>query len=479
MQINILELLPNTSRSGFKLSKDISEDTVYVWYRKPQGGRIVEHTFPKMINITEQFIECLALCVGDGLNNPNIQNGHCNFANKNFELVRLIMNWWISLGYKKEKIFVSAHVKTGSSKDIILNQVREYFKIERAHVYFSDRNREITATIQIGNMVFQAFYLNLFQQLKEDILKDQELRRAFLRGLFAAEGHVKHSTFGTIESMSYAYNPHNEKDLALYVQECLKLENIDSKNSGDKIYFCDYNRMLKFYLIGGLDSYKSKKDKFERLCKNAIFCVHFKVCTANILRKYPQNALARAFRCCQSEVSCMIRRNRINLKYLKRALFVLDSDRNRLLDLIDYVKVKNSKISDKNKIAFLLSLHDFNNTSKIDVSDFYTAVNVNNFKFLSQLFELSKTGAITAKAYSHSIGESLNTAQQRLKKLSVDALLSKKRCGRDSTYSYSFTEKAETLFKELSQIYTLNGKIYSNTGGETSSSRKDSLCFSR
>jgi len=355
MEMQTTDLLPEYSFSGFKLNSLEDTEKLYVWYKKPQGGQIVEFNFPKTITIDSRFIQNLALYIGDGLNNPSKINTHCNFSNNNLDLIKLIYDWWLELGIQKEKINVYACTSEGDMQEIE-NIIKNKIKCEKVKVYVYPLHRIPTIIIQIGNSIFQAFFLNLFTNLKSKIFADVILRRAFLTGLFAAEGHVKHSVYGTIESISYAFNPKTELALAKFVCDCLSLENITAKISKGQVYFCNYAQMLRFFLRGIINLHKNKKIKFEKLIKNADVTLHFnqKFLEKAINKNISQHKLAKNIGCSQASISHNLTISRFKLKLLPK--ICPNITRESLVENTEYAQVSNSRISDKEAITFLINI---------------------------------------------------------------------------------------------------------------------------
>lgn len=186
--LNTSAVLPKQSKSGFSFYVKESNDMIYFWYQPKTRGKI-ELFLPKNILLDQKFFECLGLSIGDGLNNPGIKNNHYNFINTDFELVKTIYNWLINTFKLNNRIQIylplPKHLDIGISK----NQVSSLLNIdkEKILVYPSDRNKKLSIFLQVSNSIFQCFYLELFNKLKELIISDNVYRKAFLKGLFAAE----------------------------------------------------------------------------------------------------------------------------------------------------------------------------------------------------------------------------------------------------------------------------------------------------
>lgn len=354
MEIQTKTLLPEKSFSGFPLKFEERTNTIYVWYHKPQGGKQVEFEFPKFVEINSKFVRNLALCIGDGLNNPSKRNTHCNFANNNLDLVEFIYDWWQELRVPERKISVYICASKDAGVQNFEQVVKNRLKCDNVKTYILPRHRVPTITIQLGSSIFQSFYLNLFDSLREYIVSDEELRRAFLAGLFAAEGHVKHSIYGTLESISYAFNPKTELNLAEFVIACLAKENISAKISRGQLYFCNYEQMLRFYLLGLANLHKKKEEKFKTLSKNANVTLHFK---PNFLQKHiviSQRKLAKILGCSQSSLSLDMKYNRFGIKKLKVAFPKLSKE--DMVSNTEFAHVGTSKVVDKASVTFLIDI---------------------------------------------------------------------------------------------------------------------------
>ncbi len=354
MKINLKQVIPKITRKGYKVEFKENKNNLSLRYKA--GSRTVELVTQKELNLDYKFFEGLGLAIGDGLNYPSINNPHFNFANTNFKVIKK-MDIWIKK-FKVKRIFYALNIplkckdqKTIKSALTELNLTRSQIK-----VYRLERTKRPSIMIQVSGM-FQHIYLNLFSYFKEYILNNKEARRAFISGLFAAEGHVKHSVYGTPETIMFTFNAKKEKELALFVKKCLKKEEINSKIKIGRrcsltVYFTDYNNMLRFYLMGGLDSSEQKKEKFLSLLNNAKIDVHIKGDSLNIL-KTKQIKMAHFLSCSQANVSKIRTRKSITLSHLKMlSLYskILKSPEK----YVKYLTVSNCYIQNPKLIAFLL-----------------------------------------------------------------------------------------------------------------------------
>ena len=351
-QLNLKQIVPAQSRKGYEVK--ISEENKYLHVSYKTCSRNVSFTLPTSIDLDENFFEGLGLAIGDGLNNPSTRNTHFNFANTDMLLVNKMVEWLTK--FNIQKIGAYLIVPLGTNKDVIDKISHELDKrVGKVNVYFKDRTLKPRVMIQVSNSIFQMVYLSLFSQLKSTILHNVSFRRSFLSGLFAAEGHVKHSVSGTLECMSFSFNPKTERELATFTSECLEREGIPSKikikEHYGAIYFTNYNNMLRFYLIGGISLSQGKTEKFVTLLRNAKIDVHLKNGFLEFLRT-GQNKTAQKLGCSQANVSNMIKRSSISMQNAKKL--------NRLTEIrkladVDYITISTCSIKDRKLIGFLLN----------------------------------------------------------------------------------------------------------------------------
>ncbi|MDO8555639.1 MAG: LAGLIDADG family homing endonuclease [Nanoarchaeota archaeon] len=351
-KIFCLNFFPERYKDGPVIQRKVFGNRIRFFYKQKRGNyNSCTLLLAKEIILDEMFFVCLGLSIGDGTNNPGSRSLHYNFCNTNFDLINLIYQWLKDYFLIEEKIQFSVTTPitkieqfTNESLPPLLKNSKKVFKI-----YKRDRNKKDIIMIQVGNTIFQYFYLNLFNKLKDNILENKVARRAFLKGLFAAEGHVKHSVYGTIESISFAFNNQTEKELAEFVRKCLKKEDIQSKIIAGEIYFCGYEQMTQFYTLGLMDTHKGKKEKFLKLCKNAKICVYFKKSSINSLWKETQHKLAKKWGVCQPMVNRYKKGNFLSLNIAK-----INFKRNELLKKLAYIKVRSSTINKTNCIEFFI-----------------------------------------------------------------------------------------------------------------------------
>lgn len=355
--LDVYNLLSRKTRSGYNLYAKSIGRKIKFWYQ-PLTRKKGELILPNYIPLDEFFITGLGLSIGDGLNNPNLTNTHYNFTNTNLDLIRYNY-FWLTKCFKlnNDKIQVYGLKSTDYDEDRDKKIISGLLKIDnhKIKIYKTNRNNKLDIMIQLGDVIFQTLYLKLFDRLKSIIVKNKAYRRAFLKGLFAAEGHVKHSIYGTIESLTFAFNPKTEQHIAGFVKKCLEKEGIHSKiDKNGHLYFCGYEQMLKFYLGGMISLNKEKEDKFLNLCKVAKVQLHMNKggidCFGSIINKITKENKFNLNSISRYRYKRMSKFGKMDLDLAKNFLNSKD-----LIQKVDYVKVTNSNIKDRNCINFIIN----------------------------------------------------------------------------------------------------------------------------
>lgn len=459
--LETIGIIPQKSRYQFPFFyREIDRNYVLVWYQ-PKTRKKTEFLFHKAIELNDFFFVGLGLSAGDGLNNPNIRNTHYVFANTNFKLVYFIYGWletYLNVPKKNIQLFLIIPRDKSSLKTYITNKVNKKFPKKDIRVYVKNRSKNPSLYLQVGNSVFQSFYLNLFKILKNIIIEKVEYRRAFLKGLFAAEGHVKHSVYGTIESIGFAFNPKEEVELANFVLESLNKEGIKSKINEDAgyLYFCGYENMLRFFLLGIMDLHQEKRNKFIELVKTAQLSLHLKKPLLNKIKQFSQLEMGRSLGYSQSSVSNWLNKGYMNIEVFEKIFSIFNINKDELISNIKYIGVSTTKIKDKESIKFLLSFYKFqNNEFRIKVDRNVKTNQPLLFSILGSIINASrkenKICLSTVAKYSHL---SKITIQQRLRKLKQASYLKFIRMDGLSKV-YEMTRKGHLKYKYLERLYEI------------------------
>ncbi len=232
--------------------------------------------FPKEIIIDEHFVEGIALYLGDGDFHRKEKN-HTSFTSKDKDIAKhfldflrkyfLIRDEDITFILKYKKKNDSLRKEWGDALDV---------NPKKFLVYYAKRNKEEICNIQVNGAIFRRFFEFLITAVATSrVLKTKILRRAFLRGIFAAEGSIgiDREKKPYIVQIAFSTAIH-EKMLHSLICQILKEEGIRSRiDYGTKDNSCDivitnWRHYLKLWRIGTFDISNRKKENFERIARN-------------------------------------------------------------------------------------------------------------------------------------------------------------------------------------------------------------------
>lgn len=278
MKIKIINLIPKDW-----IIKDLGNKINVTYLTKKGNYNRKAFILPKEVKIDKEFIEGVGLFLGDSDLNRKEKNhlGYCsidkdiakhalNFLQKYF-LIR-IDDITFSLQYKK----FNGKVKTEWSN---------YLKIPKEKILIrqSNRHNNEAFSIQVNGTVFRRlFELVIKYILSKNILTNKILRRALLRGLFAAEGNVGVDYLEKkpyISQITFSLNI-KEGHIESLICKSLEIEKINYRiNKGEKdhslnIVVTNWNNYWKLWKMNLFDICKRKKIKFLGIMKNLkIYCI--------------------------------------------------------------------------------------------------------------------------------------------------------------------------------------------------------------
>jgi len=234
------------------------------------------------------FFEGLGLYHGDG--------GERNFTSKTPELIERIICW-----VRKYKLAPSIHAyiiySAGHDTRRMRNLLERYQIPYRVYEY-----PHFTAQVM----------LQFPRRLSIPSVKPttSEEIAAYLRGTFAADGYVKHSTkyqYQTLESLKISFNQNSEKQRAIKISQYLARLQIKSRISitkhEGKIIITGYNNFIRFLKYDLIAFPRYKRRKFIRLLRNAKMHSSVYISERREIFKGNQRKLARKIGCSQSSVS--------------------------------------------------------------------------------------------------------------------------------------------------------------------------------
>jgi hypothetical protein len=230
---------------------------------------------PKLIVIDEEFMEGIGLYVGDGkLASKTLR--HTEYTTIDEDIARFILNFFLKrLKVRKEDITFSIRYQQGKEDQLRKKWSRILdISMKRFYTYRKRRKMEDSITMQINSTLFTKIFRQLISYILPKILNKPALRKAFLRGEFAADGKLsvcKATSTRYISEITFCYNYKTEGWLKDYIVRCLKLEGIDqiNLNSPGDIRVTNWRNYLKFWQMELLDRCKRKKKKFVEVVRQA------------------------------------------------------------------------------------------------------------------------------------------------------------------------------------------------------------------
>lgn len=223
--------------------------------------------FPKTIIVDKGFVESVAMYIGDGKLSKDPY--HLDFTSKDADVVKFMHDFFKNR-FNIKNIFY--RISCNKLKNDSVESWANYLDIgaNSIRVRESGRFRYECFNFQIGGRLFVEVFKNIVEEvLKYDFINDPILRRAFLRGLFAAEGSVNINKLENyLVYMGYHFSYGKEKKLAEFVKKLLKLEGIDCKliirqNKGERyLQITNWNNYARCWQIGLFDLCKRKKETF-------------------------------------------------------------------------------------------------------------------------------------------------------------------------------------------------------------------------
>ena len=227
LTIDLMELVPKK----FKI-QDVNRDYLRVYHkRKGSGPNAKPFIIPKLIEIDQELVEAIAMYIGDGKLSDD--KHHLDFTSIDPDMVKFMFCFFtkrLNLNLDDIRYLITYKIL---SKDSIENWAN-YIGIpkDKINLKQSDRHRNECFGMQIGGMILRAIIGKLVNKVLEIDFKDNEiLRRAFLRGLFAAEGSIAiNNKVNYIVYIGFHLSYHKEEKLANLVKKLLHLEGIASKH---------------------------------------------------------------------------------------------------------------------------------------------------------------------------------------------------------------------------------------------------------
>ncbi len=278
MKIDVIKVAKEAFKDKELIIEDFGKDRVRINYLAKRGNyNRKPFIFSKEILIDEGFIEGMALFLGDG-DYHRKEKRHTSFASRDKDITKHFLGFLRGYFCIREKdLTILITYKRGNSE--LSKEWSNYLGVKKDKIktMFSIRSREEACHIQVNGAVFRIFFEAMIKEtLSRDWINEDKLRRAFLRGMFAAEGCIgiqyndgKHY----INQIEFCIST-EEEELRNLICKSLDLEEINyrvyiyQKKHSLTIIISDWNNYFKLWRINIFDICKRKKDKFVNLARN-------------------------------------------------------------------------------------------------------------------------------------------------------------------------------------------------------------------
>jgi len=209
MRINLKRYVPEKSASGFDFRVKGESRCLDVWYRvdcKHGGYKDVRCKIPKFIETDDLFWESLGILQGEMKKSvKNLGYANISFSNSNVDIVNHVLDffqeffniercmWRATAGYNTKGIKIHNKNEFGSNIVTFWHEKTKLPVDNFTKINLNPRYRTRSATmghinVKYCNAAFSSFFLNLLEKIKAIIENDEDASKAYLRGLFAAEG---------------------------------------------------------------------------------------------------------------------------------------------------------------------------------------------------------------------------------------------------------------------------------------------------
>jgi hypothetical protein len=305
--------------------------------------------FPKMIPLEENLVEGIGMYIGDG------KFGSKDMVHSEFVTVEKDMALFF-LNLLRKKFFVNIDDMSftiryrNGNKRILRNKWSKILKIPKKKFLFQERNKynmKDSITIQVNSTIFTIIFRELMQKSLEFIKNDPILRKAFLRGFFAADGKLgieKDTNTYYVSEITFCYNYKKEQWLRDYIIECLKMEGIENSNStSGYIRVTCWENYLKFWNMKLFDLCIRKKNKFLKVVNQML--VYFDLNKNFLLQhlsstKIPKNKLLETFNLHRTNFQRVLDGNQLlKLEQIEKLLNIFDIKWNSILNNTNRIRI--------------------------------------------------------------------------------------------------------------------------------------------
>lgn len=362
MKLSIINLIPK----NWEIKK-ISKEKIEIFYiNQSRGNSPKKIILKKEIELDEQFIEGIAMYIGDGKLSNDLN--HLSFTTIDEDMLKFMLNFFNKyFEISPKKMFITLKQKKNQKSNFKLKKIfkSNYEKISKK---LNERTKNDSIEFQISSVILRFIFKEIVEYIINNIKKfPRTLRKAFLRGLFAAEGSINISN-NYLVYLGFHLSLKKEKKLALIIQNLLKQENIKSKLFFKKekneilIQITNWKNYSKCWEIELFNLNLRKKYKFFTKIKTTKF-------TCKVKKRFFQELISNKY-LSQRELSLMIgihpstiseiknnNKNFINLEFLIILCKITNIPLIKLKKNIIEFRVNNiTKINDLKFIDYVINV---------------------------------------------------------------------------------------------------------------------------
>ena len=219
MEINVEKLVPREW-----IVENVGQEKIKVYYvNKGRGNSPKPFILPKIVRVDESFIAAIGMYLGDG--KLSSDDKHLGFSSIDIDMTKFILDFFTQrFDIALADMTISLRFKVLSKSTLkkwtqALNIPSTKFKLQH-----TIRARNESCEMEISGKVFRILFGKIIDTIQtSNFPLNTKLRRAFLRGVFAAEG-----TVGINDAENYIVYVqfclhHDEDEIASMVAYALKL----------------------------------------------------------------------------------------------------------------------------------------------------------------------------------------------------------------------------------------------------------------
>ena len=342
---------------------ELENNLIRVSYsHKGSGLQPKSFTLRKILIFDDDFITGIAMYLGDGKLSRDLN--HLDFCSIDKDMILFMINFFERYFHLDRNTFSNSLYYRKETENM-LNDWSDYLNIYplKINVYHSDRNNHESFSFQIGGKILRILSGKIvLQVLLLDFLQNENLRRAFLRGIFAAEGTIAiNKKTNYIVYMEFFLH-YDENHLANKIQEALRYEGIKyilqkyPKRNCQGIRLTHWSNYYKCWKIGLFDLNERKRQKFfEKMKKTRFSCRIIPQLKAKILdTNLSQRQLAFKLGVTPSIITHLKNRDMfVNIEYLIKISTVIGISLSKIKQNITEFRVNDvTTIDDKEFIDF-------------------------------------------------------------------------------------------------------------------------------